>query len=79
MDEGFAKEYGGKILSFFTGLSAVIAVVSLTYVGVKYITTGSMAQKAEYKKDLLPIAIGVFIVSSITTILTFIAKIAGTF
>lgn len=76
VDESFVKEYGGKIYAFVGSVAAIIAVISLTYVGIKYITTGSLAQKADYKKDLIPIAIGILVVSSLISILSFIANFA---
>ena len=77
IDESFTTEYGGKILSFFTGLSMVVAVISLAIIGIKYITTGSLTFKAEYKKDLMPVLIGIFFISLLTTILSLIVRLAN--
>jgi hypothetical protein len=47
------------------------------YVGLLYIT-GGITQKADYKKNLIPMFIGIFIVAFIGTILRIIANAAST-
>ncbi|MBR2744448.1 MAG: hypothetical protein IKE01_04040 [Clostridia bacterium] len=73
IDRKFATEYGGKAFGALTYISIIVAVITLMFVGIKYIA-GSASQKAEYKKDLLPIGIGIILVSMITTIISVIAS-----
>ena len=73
IDRKFATEYGGKAFGILTYISIIVAVITIMFVGLKYIT-GSASQKAEYKKDLLPIGIGIILVSMITTIISVIAS-----
>lgn len=72
LDKNFVHQYGGSALGYLKYVSIMIAVIVIMFVGVKYMT-GSLSQKAEYKKDLIPIGIGIIIISFITTIITTIA------
>ena len=58
LDKGFVHRYGGSALGYLKYVSIMIAVIVIMFVGVKYMT-GSLSQKAEYKKDLIPIALGI--------------------
>jgi len=73
IDRKFTTEYGGKAFGTLKYISIIVGVVTLMFVGIKYIT-GSASQKAEYKKDLLPIGIGIVLVSFITSIISVIAS-----
>lgn len=59
------------ILGAIRNISIVVAVISLMLIGFKYII-GSVEEKANYKKTLLPYVIGVVIAASGTTIVSFI-------
>lgn len=58
---------GSKVMSFIWILSIVVAVIVLMYTGLKFIV-GSANEKAEYKKSLVPIVVGVLILVFATTI-----------
>ena len=58
---------GGQILKGITSAGIVIAVAGMIILGVKYMI-GSVEQRAEYKKSMLPFVIGAVLLFSITTI-----------
>ena len=60
-------EVGGKIVGILQVLGMVIAVLVLLILGIKYMT-GSAEEKAEYKKTMVPYAVGAIIVFVATTI-----------
>lgn len=50
----------GKILRYINIVGVVVSVVALILIGLKYMM-GSIEEKAEYKKTLIPYIIGAFI------------------
>lgn len=58
---------GTSVMSFIWILSIVVAVVVIMYTGLKFIV-GSANEKAEYKKSLVPIVVGVLLLVAATTI-----------
>lgn len=54
--------------SALTTFGIVISVIALMIVGLKYIL-GSVNEKAEYKKNLWPIILGIFIIALILSII----------
>lgn len=58
---------GTSVISFIWILSIVVAVVVIMYTGLKFIV-GSANEKAEYKKSLVPIVVGVLLLVAATTI-----------
>lgn len=58
---------GTSVISFIWILSIVVAVVVVMYTGLKFIV-GSANEKAEYKKSLVPIVVGVLLLVAATTI-----------
>lgn len=61
----------GVVLGAIRNVSAVVAVIALMIIGIKYMI-GSVEERAEYKKTLIPYVIGCVLVVSITTIVSFI-------
>lgn len=61
----------GIVLGAIRNVSAVVAVIALMIIGIKYMI-GSVEERAEYKKTLIPYVIGCVLVVSITTIVSFI-------
>ena len=55
-------------------IGIVIAVITLAIIGVKYMT-GSISEKAEYKKTMIPYLIGAILVVAITQILGVVIEI----
>lgn len=52
----------------------VVAVVTLMVIGIKYMT-GSISEKAEYKKTMIPYLVGAILVVAITQILGVVIEI----
>ena len=65
-----------NITSFIWVLSVVISVIVLMIIGVKYII-GGVQEKAEYKKSLIPVVVGIIVVVSATTIVNFLFGFNG--
>lgn len=57
-----------KITGFIWVLSIIVAVIVVMYTGLKFIV-GSANEKAEYKKSLVPIVVGVLLLVFATTII----------
>lgn len=64
-------EKTGKIIGLLRNISIVIFVLALMVIGVKYII-GSVEQKARYKETLIPLIIGVAMVTMAVTIVSFV-------
>lgn len=68
------KSTGNSIVKVISTIGVVISVVMLIILGIKYMM-GSVEEKAEYKKTMIPYIIGVVFIVAISTILPIIAKI----
>lgn len=65
------KSKGGKIVGVIQAVGTMAAVGMLTVLGIKY-ALGSVEQKAEYKKSMIPYIIGAVLIfgfSNITQII----------
>lgn len=69
--------FGNNILGIVSTGASVLAVIILIVLGVKYMM-GSAEEKAEYKKTLLPYAIGAIFVFGAGLICSILFNIAGT-
>ena len=56
-----------KILGWIRNIAAIISVVILAILGVKFMI-GSTEERAEYKKSFMPLIIGMFVVLAASTI-----------
>lgn len=70
-DDGGLVDKAGKIMGFIRNISVVGGVIILMILGLKYMM-GSVEEKADYKKSLIPLVVGVLVIMSATTIMTFI-------
>ena len=52
---------GANIVSIITTIGIIVAVVVLLVIGIKYMM-GSAAEKAEYKKTMIPYLVGAVII-----------------
>lgn len=71
VNTGKLTEKTNVVFTVITNLGMILAVLMLAIIGVKYML-GSVEEKAEYKKDLVPYLVGailVFGISSITKLL----------
>ena len=62
-----ANEIGAKIINWIWAISVVVAIIVLMIIGLKFIL-GSTSEKAEYKKSLIPVVVGVLVLVFATTI-----------
>lgn len=66
-DSTSMKNLAGKILGFIRNIAIVGGVVVIAVLGVKYMM-GSLEEKAEYKKSMIPLIVGIVVVMSASTI-----------
>lgn len=66
-DSSAMQSLAGKIIGFIRNIAIVGGVVIIAVLGVKYMM-GSLEEKAEYKKSMIPLIIGIVVVMSATTI-----------
>lgn len=71
-------EMAGKVLGVIFVIGIIISVAAIIIIGIKFIT-GSIEQKAEYKKMLLPYLIGFILLVGIRVFVTIIGNISGNF
>ncbi len=74
IEQTTVSKYSSKLYSVFQMLGAILAVIALMILGLKYILS-SVTEKAEYKKNLVPIVVGVFLIASILEIVGLLGKI----
>lgn len=67
---------GNTIVGIVQVIGTVLSVAVLAVIGIKYMV-GSVEERAEYKKTLMPYIIGAVLVFGITNILGIIVKVAG--
>lgn len=60
-------KFAGTILNAIVIVGVVISVVSVMILGIKYMA-GSVEQRAEYKKTMMPMLIGMIMLFTTTTI-----------
>lgn len=72
-EEAFA--IGGTIVSALKIIGTVIAIVGVMIMGIKYMI-GSVEQKAEYKKTMIPYIIGCILIFAITRIVSIVYDLA---
>lgn len=61
----------GRVMGAIRNISIIAAVIILMVIGVKFML-GSTEEKAEYKKSLVPLIIGIILVVAATSIASFI-------
>ena len=69
---------GAVIVDVIRVIGIIVTVVSLILMGIKYMT-GSIEEKADYKKSMIPYLIGVFIFFALTQLLAIVIGIAESF
>ena len=62
----------GIILGTINVIGIVVAVIVIIIIGIKYMI-GSVSEKAEYKKTMIPYLVGALMLASITTIIRLFA------
>ena len=66
---------GQNIVTIITTIGSIASVVFIVVLGIKYLL-GSVEEKAEYKKTMLPYFIGAFLVFAASTIASMIFNVA---
>ncbi len=61
----------GKILGFVQIVGSAIAVIMIVVLGIKYMV-GSVEEKAEYKKTMIPYAVGAICIFGASNIAKFV-------
>ena len=69
------KNTGNDIVRVITTIGVIISVIMLIVLGIKYMT-GSVEEKAEYKKTLLPYTIGAGLVFAASAIAQIVYNLA---
>ena len=62
------QDLGNVMISVIRTVGTIISVAILSIIGIKYMT-GSVEEKAEYKKTMIPYVIGAVILFGITSFL----------
>lgn len=76
-DEGEAITTKASVLvDVIRIIGIVVTVITLLVLGIKYMT-GTISEKAEYKKSMIPYLIGVVIFFGLSQILAAIAQMVG--
>lgn len=60
-DTSGIKGFGANVVDIITTIGIIVAVVVLLVLGIKYMM-GSAAEKAEYKKTMIPYLIGAVLI-----------------
>ena len=68
---GELGQVAGTVINWLWGISIIIAIIVVMYIGIKFII-GSTQEKAEYKKSLMPLVVGVILVVFATTLVKFL-------
>ena len=61
----------GTVLNAITVTGVVVAVITVMFLGIKYMV-GSVEEKAEYKKTMMPILVGMILLFCTSTIVSII-------
>lgn len=70
---GKISELASKILGFLQWAAIIGGVLIITILGLKYMM-GSLEEKAEYKKSMIPLVVGIIVVMGATTIANILFK-----
>ena len=74
-DTSDVKTIGNKAVKIVSTIGSILSVIVIVILGIKYML-GSVEEKAEYKKSLMPYLIGAIIIFSASTIAGNIYKFA---
>lgn len=75
VEAGELEQAGNKLIQIISTIGSILSVIVIIVLGIKYMT-GSIEEKASYKKSLLPFLIGaifIFAASSVASIIYGIA------
>ncbi len=69
------KQLGGSLMAVIQAAGAVVAVIILMVLGIKYMM-GSAEEKAEYKKTMVPYLVGAILIFAASTIANVVYQFA---
>lgn len=69
------SKVGNNVVRVITTIGVVVSVIALIILGIKYMM-GSVEEKAEYKKSLMPYIIGASLVFAASTIAQLVYELA---
>lgn len=72
-DINAVSEEANKILNAVSIIGVIASVITLTILGIKYMV-GSIEEKAEYKKSMLPYLIGAMLLFATSSIVSLISN-----
>ena len=72
--DGRLESKASTILTVITNIGMILSVLMLAIIGVKYML-GSLEEKAEYKKDMIPYLVGACLLFGITAIVKVLQQI----
>ncbi len=70
-DLGTGKSKAEKLIGTITTIGIIVSISSVMILGIKYMV-GSIEERAEYKKTMLPVLIGMILLFGTSTILNII-------
>ena len=73
---GTTMTFVRNILGVINVVGAIVLVATIALLGIKYVT-GSLEERAEYKKSMIPIIIGAFLLFSTSTIINIVYSIVS--
>ena len=73
-DTSKISDFGKTLVSIFTVIGIVVAVVVLLVLGIKYMM-GSAEGKAEYKKTMIPYLVGAALIFGASTIVNVVYQV----
>ena len=75
-DYGEAFNKASTIVSVLTTIGVVVSIVVVMGLGIKYMT-GSVEQKAEYKRTMIPMIVGAVLIFGTSTIVSVIYNLVS--
>lgn len=73
-DANFIMGKFGNIYNVIVTIGIAVSVITLIILGIKYML-GSIEEKAEYKKSMIPYIVGVIFIGGISSILALVSSI----
>lgn len=70
------NQIGRTIVGLLRGFGTIVSVAALIAIGIKYMM-GSVEEKAQYKKSMMPYVIGAIMVFAITNLIAIVVEIVG--
>ena len=73
VDTGDMTTVAGNIVNIITWVGIIVAIIVLLVLGIKYMM-GSAAEKAEYKKTMIPYLVGALLIFGASAIVQAVVK-----